>query len=268
MRPPTLVLIAAIILLAGVVFGGCSRVARTEAPDRPPTSTPVAATATTDTSMQAAIDEAVEATIAAIPPTSTSVATPRPTTRPTTTPVPTPTPVNMTSLRQVWNGYVQNLDEYRGRNPRFQDLYDEQFSAAVTLYRLNWAGRLATSSFRGYLHDTNMRRVLLDYHGALGPTLDQLRSRGEWIRPDESISEFVERHGGTRRAIELGYFYNDDNAVELLIRDLSLDEISPLLRDSCSEGIRDEFDAVRYEDPFRLLAQEFAARNFSPCLWN
>jgi len=187
---------------------------------------------------------------------------------PLPSPVPTPTPISMASLQQVWNGYVQNIDEYSDQNPRFQDLYDEQFNAAVTLYRLNWAGRLATSSFRGYLHDTNMRRALIDYRGALKPTLDQLRSRGEWIRPSESVSEFVERHGGTRRAIELGHFYNEDNAVEILIRDLSLGEVSPLLRSSCSEQIRDEFDAVRDKDPFRLLSQEFAARNFRPCLWN
>ena len=277
--PPELVscvlLAFTVILLAGVLIGGCSRGEQSEVSDDSATPPLFDAPATADASIQAAIGEAVQATIAAIPPAGTATPAPRPTVMATSTvwpvatstPIPAPTFLYPNELQRVWNGYLAASEQWKDLNPRHQALIKDDYWDAFFVYRLTAAGQYDAMPFRDFLeYNDKLAGGFVNYRTYLRNEIDRMNRQNEWIGPYESLSDYAERMDFTRRSVDLAGFFSDNLEVEIVLRiyyGMSFDALerfsTPVFN---SDRLSDAIDRLSRQNPLVLLSQEFARRDF------
>ena len=264
-----------VVLLAGVLIGGCSRGEQSEVSDDSATPPLFDAPATADASIQAAIGEAVQATIAAIPPAGTATPAPRPTVMatstlrpvPTSTPIPAPTFLDPNELQRVWNGYLAASEQWKDLNPRHQALIKDDYWDAFFAYRLTAAGQYDAMPFRDFLeYNDKLAGGFVNYRAYLRNEIGRMNRQNEWIGPYESLSDYAERMDFTRRSIDLAGFFSDNLEVEIVIRlhhGMGLDAMerfyTPVFD---SDGLSNDIDRLLGENILLLLSQEFARRDF------
>ncbi len=163
----------------------------------------------------------------------------------------------------MWNGYLATSEQWASQTGPYQALIKDGYWDAFFAYRLSAAGQYDTMPFRDFL-EYNGESVggYVNYGEYLWRIFNRMIEVGEWIRPNESLLDYAERHNYSLRSIDLAGFYSNNDEVELLLHMRLERRLSPVMWEYMHGSLREEIDALLYEQPDLLISQEFARRDF------
>ena len=119
-------------------------------------------------------------------------------------------------------------------------------------------------TFRDFLENSDESAGGFPNYGEyLWRIFDRMVKQNEWIRPNESLANYAERHQFSLRSIDLAGFFSNNDEVENLLHLRLERRLSPAVWEFAHEQLRLEIDGMLYERPALLISQEFARRNFN-----